>query len=288
VAGSDDVTGRRRLDAEMVRRGLAGTRSEAALAIRAGKVRVAGRPTAKTGTLVAPSEAIGMAGPARRYVSRGGDKLEAALDRFGILVEGRVALDAGASTGGFTDCLLRRGVRLVIAVDVGYGQLDWRLRQDRRVTVMERRNVRSLRPDELPARPGLVTADLSFVPLRLALPALVACAAVRADMVLLVKPQFEVGRDRVRRGGVVSDPHAWNDAIHAVAEAAAASGFPPLSVMASPVVGPAGNVEFLLHAARPSDPGTGLEGAVHDALDDGLALREKRSSDDEGEHRADG
>jgi 23S rRNA (cytidine1920-2'-O)/16S rRNA (cytidine1409-2'-O)-methyltransferase len=272
----------------MVRRGLAGNRSEAALAIRAGRVRVAGRPAAKTGTLVASGEAIRLSGPARRYVSRGGDKLEAALDRFGVVVEGRAALDAGASTGGFTDCLLRRGARLVIAVDVGYGQLDWRLRQDPRVAVMERTNVRSLRRGDLPVHPDLVTADLSFVSLRLALPALAACAADQADMVLLVKPQFEVGRDRIARGGVVTDPQAWKDAIHGVVRASASSGFVPRSVMASPVLGPAGNVEFLLHAARPSGITADLDGAILDALAEGRSLREGRASEDEGANHADG
>ncbi len=288
MAGGADVTSRRRLDAEMVRRGLAGTRSEAGLAIRAGRVRVAGRPAAKTGTLVTAGEAIRMTGPARRYVSRGGDKLEAALDRFGVQVEGRVGLDAGASTGGFTDCLLRRGARLVVAVDVGYGQLDWRLRQDPRVAVMERTNIRSLTPADLPVRPDLVTADLSFLPLRLALPALAACAADRADMILLVKPQFEVGRERVGRGGVVTDPRAWEDAIHGVCLAAASAGFVPLAVGASPVVGPAGNVEFLLHAVRPTVAGPDMGGAIRDALAEGGALREGRLPEDEGGHRADG
>ncbi|HCO04001.1 MAG TPA: hypothetical protein DIT48_11700, partial [Actinobacteria bacterium] len=182
---------RRRLDAELVRRGLASTRSEAGVAVRSGTVLVAGRPAMKAGTLVAPEDPIVLTGPPRRFVSRGGEKLEAALVRFEVDVTNALALDAGASTGGFTDCLLRRGAARVAAVDVGYGQLDWRLREDPRVTVMERTNVRDLEPGQLPFVPGLVTADLSFISLRLALPALRRCTTPGATFMLLVKPQFE-------------------------------------------------------------------------------------------------
>ena len=256
---------------------MATTRSEAGLAIRSGKVTVGGRPAAKAGTLVGPDEPIVLAAPARRFVSRGGEKLGAALDRFGIEVAGRVALDAGASTGGFTDCLLQRGAAQVTAVDVGYGQLDWRLREDPRVTVMERTNVRDLQPGDLPEPPDLVAADLSFISLRLALPALARCAAPRADLVLLVKPQFEAGRNEVGRGGVVTDPGAWERALRSVAEACVEAGFEVLGVASSPLLGPAGNVEFLLHArrdtGRPGEPEGSSERMIRLAVEEGGRIR---------------
>jgi 23S rRNA (cytidine1920-2'-O)/16S rRNA (cytidine1409-2'-O)-methyltransferase len=204
----------------------------------------------KASTLVDPAEPIVMAGPARRFVSRGGDKLDAALDRFGIDPTGVLALDAGSSTGGFTDCLLQRGAARVTAIDVGYGQLDWRLREDSRVVVMERTNVRELDPASLPYSPDLVTADLSFISLRLALPALARSSAPAAEFVLLVKPQFEAGRADVRGGGVVSDPAVWDRVLREVAAAAREQALEPIGVMASPLLGPAGNAEFLLHAHR--------------------------------------
>ena len=256
---------------------MATTRSEAGLAIRSGKVTVGGRPAAKAGTLVGPDEPIVLAAPARRFVSRGGEKLEAALVRFRIDVAGRVALDAGASTGGFTDCLLQRGAARVTAVDVGYGQLDWRLREDPRVTVMERTNVRDLQPGDLAEPPDLVAADLSFISLRLALPALARCAAPRAELVLLVKPQFEAGRDEVGRGGVVSDPAAWERVVRSVAEACAEAGFEVLGLSASPLLGPAGNVEFLLHARRDPErspePGGPSERMLRLAVEEGGRVR---------------
>jgi 23S rRNA (cytidine1920-2'-O)/16S rRNA (cytidine1409-2'-O)-methyltransferase len=234
----------------MVRRGLATSRTEAAMAVGAGKVLVAGRPALKSGALVAPADPIVFTKPARKFVSRGGEKLEAALDRFAIDVTGRGGLDAGASTGGFTDCLLRRGAARVVAVDVGYGQLAWSLRTHPRVTVLERTNVRDLTPDALPFAPEVVTADLSFISLRGVLPTLALIAARRVEFVLLVKPQFEVRRDRVGPGGVVRDPEAWRDAVEGVAEVCTREGLSVLSAMASPVLGPAGNVEFLLHAVE--------------------------------------
>jgi 23S rRNA (cytidine1920-2'-O)/16S rRNA (cytidine1409-2'-O)-methyltransferase len=273
------VSARRRLDAELVRRGLAGTRSEAQAAIRLGRVTVGGSPATKPATLVGADEAVGLSAPARPYVSRGGQKLEAALDRFGLDPGGRDCLDAGASTGGFTDCLLRRGAARVAAVDVGYGQLDWSIRQDPRVLVLDRTNVRELEASSLPFRPTLVTADLSFISLRLALPALARVAAdrVRADLVLLVKPQFEAGPRHVERGGVVRDPEVWRRVVVDVAEACRKERFAPLAAMASPLLGPAGNVEFPLHAARPPT-GAELRGAglghfdPDAAVADGFAL----------------
>jgi 23S rRNA (cytidine1920-2'-O)/16S rRNA (cytidine1409-2'-O)-methyltransferase len=239
---------RRRLDAELVRRGLVGSRTEAQEAVRAGRVLVRGAPATNTATLVAGDEPLALTAPARPYVSRGGRKLVAALDAFAIDPGGRDALDAGASTGGFTDVLLQRGARHVVAVDVGWGQLAWELRTDPRVTVLERTNVRDLRPDLLPYRPSLVTGDLSFISLRLVLGALVGAAAEGADLVLLVKPQFEAGREELGRGGVVRDPNVWRRGLERVAGAAAVEGAAPVGLIPSPIRGPAGNVEFLLHA----------------------------------------
>jgi 23S rRNA (cytidine1920-2'-O)/16S rRNA (cytidine1409-2'-O)-methyltransferase len=272
---------RRRLDAELVRRGLAGSRAAAVRAIDAGLVTVAGRPATKPATLVSADEAVSLSGSPARYVSRAGAKLAAALDRFGIDPAGRHALDAGASTGGFTQVLLERGAAHVVAVDVGYGQLDWSLRRDARVSVLERTNVRELTAERLPYAPDLITADLSFISLRTALPALASLASEAAETVLLVKPQFEAGRDAVGRGGVVREPQAWAEAVAGVAGVALAGGFEPQGVMASPVLGPAGNVEFLLHAVR--DPGAprgkvfDLDGAIGGAVLEGEALRSVRA-----------
>ncbi|MBA3738102.1 MAG: TlyA family RNA methyltransferase, partial [Actinobacteria bacterium] len=216
-----------------------------------------GRPTVRAATLVGRDEPIALSARPRPYVSRGGQKLEPALDRFGVQVPGRLALDAGASTGGFTDCLLSRGAARVVAVDVGYGQLDWRLRQDPRVAVMERTNVRSLRPEDLPFVPQLVTADLSFISLRLVLPALAAVASVEADFVLLVKPQFEAGREQVGKGGVVSDPDAWSRVLRSTGSACLELGLVPADLMVSQLLGPAGNAEFFLWARRARSFGQG-------------------------------
>ena len=245
--------GRRRLDVELVRRGLAGTRAEAQEAVRAGHVTVKGAPATKSTTLVAADEALAVAEPGRRFVSRGGVKLAAALDAFAIDPGGRDCLDAGASTGGFTDCLLQRGARHVAALDVGYGQLAWELRTDPRVTVLEKTNVRELSADALPYRPSLVTADLSFISLRLVVRPLIDAAGPSADLVLLIKPQFEAEREHVRPGGVVTDPDVWRRAIDEVAEATGAAGAAAAGVIVSPVKGPAGNVEFLLHATIGAD-----------------------------------
>jgi 23S rRNA (cytidine1920-2'-O)/16S rRNA (cytidine1409-2'-O)-methyltransferase len=241
---------RRRLDAELVRRGLAASRAEAQEAVRAGLVTVAGTPATKAATMVADDAAVELAGPARRFVSRGGEKLDAALERFGIDPAGLECLDAGASTGGFTDRLLRGGAAHVTAVDVGYGQLAWSLRTDGRVTVLERTNVRELHPGDLPTSADLVVADLSFISLRLVLPALVGVAAPSAVFVALVKPQFEAGPADVARGGVVRDPAVWRRVLDEVTTAFDVAGVTPQGLMASPVLGPAGNVEFLLNARR--------------------------------------
>ena len=208
---------------------------------------VRGMPAVKADSIVSPDVPIAVAGPGPRFVSRGGEKLDAALDRFGVTVENRRWLDAGASTGGFTDCLLKRGASAVAAVDVGYGQFDWTLRNDDRVFLLERTNVRTLDPDDLPWRPEGVVADLSFISLRLVLPALRGAAVADADFVLLVKPQFEVGKERVGKRGVVSDPGAWSDAVQAVTAEARGLDLNLVDAAPSPLRGPAGNVEFFIH-----------------------------------------
>jgi 23S rRNA (cytidine1920-2'-O)/16S rRNA (cytidine1409-2'-O)-methyltransferase len=239
---------RRRLDVELVRRGLAGSQEEAHEAIRNGHVTVRGAPATKITTLVTGDEALAISGPARLFVSRGGKKLAAALDAFAIDPAGRDCLDAGASTGGFTDCLLQRGARHVVALDVGAAQLAWELRTDPRVTVLEKTDVRALGRQTLPYRPSLVTADLSFISLRSVVEPMIHAADPLADLVLLIKPQFEAGREQVEAGGVVRDPGVWRWAIEEVAAATERVGAGILGVVASPIRGPAGNVEFLLHA----------------------------------------
>src|SRR5262245_57567577 len=252
---------RRRLDAELVRRGLARSREQAAGLVSAGRVLVAGQTAARPATQIQPGDPILVTGETRKreYVSRGGQKLAGALAAFpGLTAAGRRCLDAGASTGGFTDVLLRAGAAHVVAVDVGYGQLDWALRTDERVTVLDRVNVRELRPEQVAPAPGVVTADLSFISLTLVLPALARCASAEADFVLLVKPQFEVGKGNVGAGGVVRDPRLRAGAVTTVAEAAAGLGLGVAGIVASPLPGPSGNVEYFLwlrRGAPPLDPG---------------------------------
>lgn len=214
---------------------------------------VNGMPVERTSALVTASAPIVLRGPGRRFVSRGGDKLDAALKRLSVAVAGRRWLDAGASTGGFTDRLLQGGAEQVIAVDVGYGQLDWSLRNDPRVVVLERTNVRRLTSDMLPWRPDGVVADLSFISLTLVLPALVEVAVPEADFVLLVKPQFEAGRAAVSRGGVVRDPEMWARAMRKVASTGAALGLTLVGAAPSELPGPAGNREFFVHLRRGVD-----------------------------------
>lgn len=243
---------RRRLDAELVRRKLARSREHAGQLIAAGRVSVAGSIASKSATQVATSVAIVIAkdDDDPDYVSRGGHKLAGAFHAFvprGLRVEGRHAVDAGASTGGFTDVLLRAGAAHVVAVDVGYGQLAWQLRNDDRVTVKDRTNVRDLTLDAIDGRPAeLIVGDLSFIPLGLVLPALVRCAAPDADLVLMVKPQFEVGRERLGSGGVVRSPQLRAEAVCDVAGQARGLGLGVLGVTASPLPGPSGNVEYFL------------------------------------------
>ena len=212
---------------------------------------VGGAPASKPAHLVDPGQAVEVVGPGPRFVGRGGEKLDAALERFTVPVAGRRALDAGASTGGFTDCLLQRGAAEVIAVDVGYGQLHERLRADPRVDVRERTNVRSLDRDAIGGPVDLVVADLSFISLRTVLPALVPLVEPGGDLVLLVKPQFEAGRREAARGsGVIRDPEVWRRVVDEVATAAAEQRADRMDEMASPLTGADGNVEYLLHVRR--------------------------------------
>jgi len=259
---------RRRLDVELVRRGLAGSRAEAQAAVAAGLVTVSGSPATKAGSLVADDAPLQVIGPARRFVSRGGEKLRSALDRFDVEPRDRDCLDAGASTGGFTDCLLQAGAARVVAVDVGYGQLAWEIRNDPRVTVMERTNVRNLRRDDLPFVPDLLVVDLSFISLRAVVPALVAAADPGATFVALVKPQFEAGPVDVGSGGVVREPAVWRRVLEETSDAFRGHGVGVLGVIASPLRGPAGNVEFLLHGRRGVDDApVDLDAAVAEGAD---------------------
>ena len=238
---------RTRLDTLLVERGLCGSRERARALILAGRVRVNGQTAHKAGVGVGPGDEVALDEPDHPYVSRGGLKLAHALDAFGIPVAGRAALDIGASTGGFTDVLLQRGARRVVALDVGYGQLDWRLREDPRVVVLERRNARQLERAWLPAPAGVVTLDVSFISLRLILPALPPVLAPGADIVALVNPQFEAGRDEVGRGGLVKDPAVHQAVLVRVTEHAASCGLTRIAMTPSPITGAAGNQEFLLH-----------------------------------------
>jgi 23S rRNA (cytidine1920-2'-O)/16S rRNA (cytidine1409-2'-O)-methyltransferase len=240
--------GRQRLDQLLVERGLAESRAKAQALVLAGEVFVDGRKAPKPGHAVSVESRVELAGRLP-YVSRGGVKLAAALDGFGIRVEGRVCLDIGASTGGFTDCLLQRGAARVYAVDVGAGQLDWRLRTDPRVVLRENVNARYLRFEDIGERVDLATCDVSFISVTLVLPALVPLLKETGEMVILVKPQFEVGRGQVGRGGIVRDPRLHAEACRKVEEAARAAGF-DTALMESPLPGAEGNREFLLYCRR--------------------------------------
>jgi len=271
-----------RLDAELVRRGLARSRQQAGELIAAGRVRVSGTVASKAATQIDPAQPVEVqqdqAGTPE-YASRGGHKLAGALDALGEsapVIAGRRALDAGASTGGFTDVLLRRGVTHVVAVDVGYGQLVWALQTDPRVTVMDRTNVRTLEPAAIDPPVDLVVSDLSFISLRLVLPALAGVITDDADLLLMVKPQFEVGKDRLGSGGVVRDPDLHLDAVLGVVAAAEHLGLGLQAAVASPLPGPSGNVEYFVHLR----PGRGIEDpatAIRAAVDAG-PLRQAGSS----------
>lgn len=249
------MAARARLDAELVRRGLARSREQARALIDAGQVKVNGTVATKAATNVGRDTPVLVTETeSEEWASRGAHKLLGALDAFGPLgfvVQGRRCLDAGASTGGFTDVLLRRGAAEVEAVDVGYGQLVWRLQTDDRVHVHDRTNVRHLTPDQIGGPVDLIVSDLSFISLKLVLPALAACLRPGGDYLPMVKPQFEVGKDRVGAGGVVRDPDLRTEAVAAVAAAAAAQGLQMRAVEASPLPGPSGNVEYFLWLHKP-------------------------------------
>lgn len=245
------MAGRVRLDVLVVDRGLAPSRERAQRLILAGEVLAGERPATKAGALVAADTPLRLRAPDSGYVSRGGDKLAGALDAFALDPAGRLALDVGASTGGFTDCLLRRGARRVVALDVGYGQLAWSLRQDPRVVVIERANVRRLEPADLPDPPELATVDVSFISLTLVLPALARVVTPGSPVVALVKPQFEAGRGQVGKGGVVRDDAVRAAAVARVRAAAGGLGFTVRGEAESVLPGPKGNREVFLWLQAP-------------------------------------
>jgi len=236
---------RSRLDVELARRGLAASRQLAQRLIMAGRVRVNSRPAAKPDLQVDADSAIEVLGDGSDYASRGAYKLLAALDRFPVPVAGRLALDVGASNGGFTDVLLRRGARQVLALDVGYGQLAMRLRADPRVIVRDRCNIRAMTAADLPWRPDLITIDVSFISLTVVLPCVRALSAMPSDVIALIKPQFEVGKGRVGKGGVVRDCALQREAVETVMESAQKLGYKGGGVLAAPIKGASGNQEYL-------------------------------------------
>ena len=258
-----------RLDALLAQRGLFESRSRAAASVMAGEVRIGGdgRRAEKPGMLLAPDADIAV-NEARRYVSRGGTKLANALDARGLSVEGRRALDVGASTGGFTDCLLQRGAESVVALDVAYGELAWSLRQDARVTVIERANARSLRVDDLPSAPDLVVCDVSFISLTKVLGAVLGCVSVDGfDALAMIKPQFEVGRERLGKGGVVRDARDRRRALVDVASFCVGCGVSVLGFASSGLPGPKGNRETFVHLASASRGGLDADGIAAAALE---------------------
>ncbi len=252
------MSARRRLDAELVRRGLAASRTEAQRLIGEGLVTVGGAPADKPARLVDPGDALKVHGPARRYVSRGGEKLEAALDHFGLDPAGCRVLDAGSSTGGFTDCVLQRGATEVVAVDVGRGQLHEKLRADPRVLSRERTHLRDVRAEHIGGPVDLVVGDLSFISLTKLTEPLLGAVRPGGDLVLLVKPQFEAGREEVARGrGVITDPEIWRRTIAEVCAAFEDRGATMVGQMVSPIHGAEGNTEFLVWFRAADDPGAG-------------------------------
>ncbi len=236
-----------RLDTLLVERGLAASRERARALVLAGQVRVNGTVVSKAGTAVKADAEIALVQPDHPYVGRGGLKLAHALDQWALRIDGRDALDIGASTGGFTDVLLRRGARSVIALDVGHGQLDWRLRNDPRVIVLEGVNARTLTPEALPHLVDFVSVDVSFISLRLVLPRIPALLHAGADVVALVKPQFEAGREEVGRKGLVTDPKVHARVLEEIAAAAKSAGLHRVATTPSPITGVTGNQEFLVH-----------------------------------------
>lgn len=242
---------KKRLDVLMVERGLAESRQRAQALILAKSVRVEGEAVTRSGASIDEERRIDVRRPDEEYVSRGAVKLLAALENFDVSVEGKIAIDIGASTGGFTDVLLRRGAHHVYAVDVGYGQLAWTIRQHERVTVMEKTNIRYL--SSLPQQAGLATIDVSFISLELVIPTLAPLTRPDADVIALIKPQFEAGREQVGKGGVIGSPAVHGQVLLKVLQIAETSGWRQRGLIASPILGPAGNREFLVHLARVGD-----------------------------------
>lgn len=268
---------RRRLDTEIVRRKLAASKADAAALVDAGRVTVSGAPATNPGRFVGPDEAVVILDEPPRFVTRAGAKLASALERFDLSVENARVLDAGASGGGFTDCLLQNGARQVVAVDVGYGQLHERLRTDPRVEVRDRTNVRNLAPGDLGPPLDLVVADLSFISLRLVIPQLIGQSHAGTNLVLLVKPQFEATRDEASRGkGVIRDPEVWRRVLIETTDELRSRGADVLAGAVSPVRGAEGNVEFLVHAALPEDGAPREAGALID-VDDLVAQAVRRN-----------
>jgi len=241
------MTGRERIDKLMVQRQLAGSRERARALIMAGRVLVDDQPVDKAGTQVDQEASIRLKGEDIPYVSRGGLKLARALEAFQVTAAGRTALDVGASTGGFTDCLLQEGTRKVFAVDVGYGQLAWKLRDDQRVINLERTNIRHLTPDQLDEIPDLAVIDASFISLEKVLPSTTALIKPGSDIIALIKPQFEVGKGQVGKGGVVRDPDQHAQVIEKIKLVAAQAGCQVVQLCESPILGTKGNREFLIH-----------------------------------------
>lgn len=257
--------GRVRLDRLVAERGLAASREQAQRLILAGRVRVDGQRVDKAGAPVRGDAELTVVAPPR-YVGRGGEKLEAALDAFGVSPAGKVCVDVGASTGGFTHCLLLRGARLVYAVDVGHGQLHPSLRADPRVVVLDGVNARALAPPLFPEPPELATADVAFISLEKVLPAAAGCLTPRGEVLALVKPQFEVGRGRVGKGGVVRDPVRHREVLERLVAFAGAHGLSVRGMVASPLKGPKGNREFFLHLAVGGGPSIDVDRAIAELL----------------------
>ena len=263
----------RRIDSELVRRKLARSRTHAQEMIAEGRVKLDGEVVMKPARQMDPAQAIVIAESEQiEYVSRGAHKLAGALDSLGEaapIVKGRRCLDAGASTGGFTDVLLRRGAASVVAVDVGYGQLAWRLQSDPRVEVRDRTNVRTMKAGDVDPAPSLVVGDMSFISLTLVIPALVAVAAENSDFLLMVKPQFEIGKERLGHGGVVRNPEHHVETVESVARCAMDNGLGILAIEASPLPGPSGNVEYFLHM-RAGDSGAIASEELHSRIEDAV------------------
>ncbi|WP_276672163.1 TlyA family RNA methyltransferase [Schaalia cardiffensis] len=263
----------RRIDSELVRRKLARSRTHAQEMIAQGRVKLDGEVVMKPARQMDPAQAIVIAESEQiEYVSRGAHKLAGALDSLGEaapIVKGRRCLDAGASTGGFTDVLLRRGAASVVAVDVGYGQLAWRLQSDPRVEVRDRTNVRTMKAGDVDPAPSLVVGDMSFISLTLVIPALVAVAAENADFLLMVKPQFEIGKERLGHGGVVRNLEHHVETVESVARCAMDNGLGILAIEASPLPGPSGNVEYFLHM-RAGDSDAIASEELHSRIEDAV------------------